>query len=326
VPFNRIPDPRLYSDRAYCLAQRFDLPAPPTPRPPAPGSLVLHCYLSGPFTSHHALSIRSALATQRPPFEVSLWVDELEPLERLLAGPELRETFEYSDRFNPGGSFVVRRLDWAELLADTPAAAIPLADNPVWRSNHFRHVIMAKLGGLYFDLDVVILRDLRGLLGAGVVYEWCGHPWANSAICSFSPRDSWKLLEEARRRFDAGECRRRNSTGKPDAFDPRELFDFRRPMPVEVLVLPVWLFDPVWPDVERHRVRFEAFLDSPVGELPGFRVEALQRPGPLELEDWWPGAYAYHWHNGWSIPIRPGSPAAVLWESLVRRGAGTPPG
>src|SRR6185369_14396594 len=127
-------------------------------------------------------------------------------------------------------------------------------------------------------------------LGAGVVYEWCGHPWANSAICSFSPRDARKLLEEARRRYDAGECRRRNSTGLPDAFHPRE--------------------------------RFEAFFDSPVGELPGFRLEALQRRGELELADWWPGAYAYHWHNGWSLPILPSSPADVLWKALERVGGG----
>jgi hypothetical protein len=167
---------------------------------------------------------------------------------------------------------------------------------------------------------MVILRDLRGLLGAGVVYEWCGHPWANSALCSFSPRDSRGLLAEARRRWDTGECRRRTSTGAPDAFHPRELFDFARPLPVDVLVLPVWLVDPLWPDVERGRARFESFFDRPAGELPGFLHLDSRRP--LELGDWWPGAYAYHWHNGWSLPIVPGSTAAVLWELLERVGGG----
>jgi hypothetical protein len=320
VPFNRIPDRRLYTDREYCLAARFDLPAPPAPRPPAAGSLILHCYLSGAFTRHHALSIRSALATQRPPFAVWLWLDEGEHMRGFSA--ELLEALEYSDRLGPGAALLVKRLDWQELAADTPAETIPLPANPVWRSNHFRHLVQAKHGGIYFDLDMVVLRDLRGLLGAGVVSEWCGHPWANSALCSFSPRDSRRLLEEARRRWDAGECRRRTSTGAPDAFHPRELFDFSKTLPVDVLVLPVWLFDPLWPDVERGRARFEAFFDRPAGELPGFSSWPPTRPP--ELADWWPGAYAYHWHNGWKLPISPGSTADVLWRALVRANPGPP--
>lgn len=318
MPFTRIPDRRLYTDREYCLGAGFDLPAPPAPRPPAPGSLILHCYLSGPFTRHHALSIRSALATQRPPFEVWLWLDGSDS-GALSRG--LGETLEYSDRFCPGGGLLVKRLDWEELAADTPADTIPLPRNPVWRSNHLRHYAQAKYGGIYFDLDVVALRDWRGLLGAGVVYEWCGHPWANTAICSFSPRDSRSLLAEARRRWDAGECRRRTTTSAPDCFHPRELFGFSRPMPVDVLVLPVWLFDPLWPDVERGRARFESFFDRPAGDLPGFRPEHLG-PGPLGFEDWWRGAYAYHWHNGWKLPIAPGSTADVLWKALERVGGG----
>ncbi len=165
------------------------------------------------------------------------------------------------------------------------------------RSNLLRHLAQAKHGGIYVDLDTVVLRDLRGLLGAGVVYQWCAHPWGNSAICAFSPRDSYRLLEECRRRIDAGEL---------DPFHPRTLFAFARELPgVDVLVLPVFLFDPLWPAAERREVRLEAFLDTPSAV-------------PLELSTFWPGAYCYHWHNGWQIPIAPGSPADLLWESLER--------
>ena len=292
MPFHFIPEPLLYTDRAYCLASGFELPTFP-----APGGLVVHLYLSGPFTRHHALCLWSLLATQRPPFAIWVWCDPDGPpaLSNVLTWVQ-----EYSDHFPPGAAVgaavVVRRLDWRELAAGTALEGCPLPDSPVTRSNYLRHLAMAQHGGIYVDFDCVALRDLRRFVGEGCVYQWALRPWANSAVCSFSPADSLRLLATVRARLDAGEI---------DAIRPARLFQFvrlDRELDVDVLVLPVFLFDPLWVEMDAGRARAEDFFEAPAP--------------PLTLADFWPGAYCYHWHNGWALPFARDSQADRLWRAL----------
>ena len=70
-----------------------------------------------------------------------------------------------------------------------------------------------------------------------------------------------------------------------------------------MFVLLSFAFDPVWiPHDTKQRVNdygntFDDF----------FRSRA-----PVLLKDFFPGAYAYDWHNRWTVPIEDGTAAARL--------------
>ncbi|MGY0036053.1 glycosyltransferase [Pedobacter sp. NJ-S-72] len=55
-------------------------------------------------------------------------------------------------------------------------------ENLAKRSDAFRFLVLYKYGGLYFDLDVMFLKDFGGLLDSEFCYAWETQPYANSAI------------------------------------------------------------------------------------------------------------------------------------------------
>ena len=101
------------------------------------------------------------------------------------------------------------------------------------RADGFRYIILYKYGGLYFDLDVLFLRDLAGLLEHEFSYAWEGQSYANSAILNLQQKSNLSkyLLEKS---ISQGTVL------------PWMIFNYEDPLLAEIFLLPCAFFDPVW--------------------------------------------------------------------------------
>ena len=163
----------------------------------------------------------------------------------------------------------------------TPLEAMPAIyrqrDRRVWRDGDlFRALVLHNYGGVYVDMDMVLLRSLGALLSQEFVYQWENydgayngalmHLWKGSdfarelihGIIEILPGDSNWGRANFRRAFDRG---------------------------VRITVFPSSFFDTEW----QADLHFEPFKKT---------------PGSAALYD---GAFAWHWHNRWDQPIQAGS-------------------
>jgi hypothetical protein len=279
-----LPDERLYLDAQYCLSflSELETPAEDDVSPGEP----FHFYWSGPFSTKQAFSVKSVLATQPNHGEVSLWLDaengypdhERNPILRSLADEISIRPFdpELESRGTP-------LEDQTDLQRDPDLLE---------RANLCRLVSLYKHGGVYLDLDTMLIRDLGELFSQpfmtdDLCYRWSAHlPYGNNAVLRFQreSENAWKLME---RSIEMGTC------------NPREVLLFEGAEDIDLTVLPCAFFDPLWPHFD-GQCRFEG---APFDTFDGFfrKFSWRFRPGSRanSYRAFFPGAFAYHWHNQW---------------------------
>lgn len=284
-----MPDDRLYTDYAHFCA-RFTWPI--GSREPAPAQpLLYHAIWSGRLTRHHELSLKSLLLTQSAPYEVWLW---LTPETEAANGPFLERLRSPAVRY--------RRFDLGPLAVGTPFEGredLLRRSYPVFTSDIGRLLIQWKYGGIYFDLDVLFLRDLRPLTNVEFVYRWSNQPYGNSAVMHYRPQ-SPTIAALIRRGCALGTC-----------YAPRLYqFDAINPLVTDLYVLPAFVFDPAW---------IAHDTQVPINAYSTNVTDFFLRQDPVTLETFYPSAYAYHWHNGWKRPITDGSIAGQLYREVCDR-------
>ena len=279
-----LPDERLYWDADHCLRFLRGLETPD--EEDAPTGELYHLYWSGPITNKHAFAIKSLLATQRHRGEVCLWLDA----ENGYPGHERNEALQ---PLLPEIS--VRPFDPVLECRDTPIedrTDLQEHPSPLERANLLRLVTLYKHGGVYLDLDTMLLRDLSDLfdqpfMTEDFTYRWSADlPYGNNAVLRFrrGSENAWKLLERSAKE---GSC------------NPRVVLRFDGAEEIDLTVLPCPFFDPLWPHAD-GKSRLE---NAPFDGFDGFfrKFGWRFRPGQDadSYRDFFPGAFAYHWHNGW---------------------------
>lgn len=281
-----LPDERLYSRTEYCLQYLRELNAETTKA----GLQTVeryHTYWHGAFSSKQAFAVKSFLATQDlNNSELWLWLDS----ENGYAG------YENNAHLKPFLSFIsVKHFD-----PDAEARDTPLAEKtelftrvaPTQRSDFLRHVALYKHGGTYVDIDTMFLRDMSPLLRNEHLhdefcYRWSAHlPYGNSAVLRLS-----QYSETARALlFKCGEV---------NSCRPMNVLRFEDNINLDLLVLPCTFFDPLW----SHHDRRDNYNDAPFDRFEGFFRKFgwrfKQNPAVRSYRDFFPGAFAYHWHNFW---------------------------
>jgi hypothetical protein len=279
-----LPDERLYWDADYCLRFLQDLETPDEDS--APEGEPYHMYWQGPFTTKQAFSVKSLLATQKRRGEVFLWLDP----EDGYPGHQQNELLR---SLAPDVS--VRPFHAAQECRGTPLEGrteLMEHASPLERANLLRLVTLYRYGGVYLDLDTMFLRDLSDLfhqpfMTDDFTYRWSADlPYGNNAVIRFcrGSENALKLLERGARE---GSC------------NPRVVLRFEGGEDIDLTVLPCAFFDPLWPHLD-GKSQLER---PPFDDFAGFfrKFSWRFRPGPDagSYRDFFPGAFAYHWHNNW---------------------------
>jgi hypothetical protein len=229
-----------------------------------------------PFGRKQALPIKAFLATQdRARCAATLWSDR-----------DLSD----NDWVQPLLPHITLKVyDAAAEACGTPLESHPRVyaqqDARAYRDGDlFRSLILYKYGGVYVDMDVVLLRSLGVFLDQEFVYQWdrfddmyvsalthvrAGSPFARELVEGLIVLRPGKYnwgRENIRRAFERGH---------------------------RITVFPSPFFDTDW---QAHST-FTPFANTP------------------ETADLYDGAFAWHWHNQWDAPIEPG----CKFERLERR-------
>jgi hypothetical protein len=248
------------------------------PDAPAPAPIVFHMYWreqrSGLFRRERrfgrkqALPVKAFFATQDlERCSLTIWSD------RDLSGNEWLRPF--------AGRIAFREYRPEREARGTALEAHPdvyrQQDRRVWRDGDlFRILVLHNYGGVYVDMDMVLLRGLGPLLDREFIYQWEDYDGVfNGALMHaragsrFAQELIAGVLEIPPGNFAWG----RDNLARAIA----------RGCPITVF--PAAFFDAEWQASER----FAAFHRT---------------PSSAELYD---GAFAWHWHNQWDAAIEPGS-------------------
>ena len=281
-------DDRLYSDTEHCLQFLRKLSGAYDGATPRTRELY-HMYWYGTFSLKQAFAVKSFLATQDlKSSELLLWLDGESGYAGYHENPLLKPYLPFLH---------VRRFDPTAEAPDTPLEGRPKLyhGSLAVRSDFFRFVVLYKYGGVYADMDTMFLRDMRILLRDGYFhdefcYRWSAHlPYGNTAVLRLRERSETAIALLAR-------C------GEVNSCHPRNVLQFSENKDLNLLVLPCPFFDPLWPHSDRQdryeAVPFHRFEDFFRRFGWWFRQNSTIR----SYRDFFPGAFAYQWHNCWNAP------------------------
>ena len=230
-----------------------------------------------PFGRKQALPIKAFFATQdRAACTLTLWSD------RDLSANEWLQPFL--------PSLTLRIYDAAAEVRGTPLEAYPKVyrqrDSRAYRDGDlFRILILYKYGGIYADMDTVLLRSLGVFLDQEFLYQWdrFDNMYAPALLrlrqgSAFAAELIQGLIEIPPGKYNWGRenMRRAIDRGRSITVFPSPFFNTE------------WQADPA----------FEPFKRTP------------------QSTNLYEGAFAWHWHNRWEQPIEPGSKFQLL-ESRI---------
>ncbi|WP_052496160.1 glycosyltransferase [Pedobacter lusitanus] len=187
--WKHISDRRLYTDNNYALEVleeniNFRLEPLTDHIQTHKEQITYHCYWHGNIGRKQAFSIKSFLCTQDlTRCRVILWLDADNGYHNHEKNPILKEILHLIE---------VKIYDPYQEIKNTPwknkKELVNEPENLAKRSDAFRFLILYKYGGVYFDLDVMFLKDFSSLLESEFCYAWETQPYANSAILSLKSK------------------------------------------------------------------------------------------------------------------------------------------
>ena len=173
----------------------------------------------------------------------------------------------------------VRHWDYQEQVRGTPLENVhePSHDD-VSFSDWVRTILLHNYGGVYFDLDVVFLRNLQPLLSQQFWYRWSCWDYPNTAVFHLKAHsiESATLMQY----------------GHKGNFHPRKLGEIADSHKLNITMFNCVFFDPLW--------RWFDCDEMPLFHRPEFTnfMKDSRWANPVS-DNFFPGAFAHHWHNQW---------------------------
>lgn len=263
--------------------------------------LLAHTFWHGELDEKQLFSIKSFICTQdMNKFEVLIWMDGDEWYKKALDNKELQQLIKLSK-----GKIKLKKWNFLEEIKGTPFQRIKWYFN--WNkllpavADDFRIIALYKYGGLYFDLDIMFVKDFTPLLLRDeFVYAWEHQPFANSALLYL--RQGSYLSQQLAKIM----IRKKSS-------QPWALFQYKIKSLAPLMVYPCSMFDPLWTGYEEG---------MPLKEFEDFFQELndnfIQNERIESYKDFFPGIYAYHWHNCWKVKVHQNSYFRMFDEEFNR--------
>jgi len=280
--WKHLKDQKLYNDNDYAieiLKQGIDLSADGFDDDYlTEANIVYHCYWFGVLGRKQIFSIKSLLCTQdMAKCKVILWLDVNSGSQHYLNNTLLKEIARFVQIKFYDPVIEVMGTPW-ENNVEIPANLSDLVE----RADAFRFLILYKYGGVYFDLDIMFLKDIRPLLNREFCYAWEKQSYANSAVLNLTARSdiSTYLLKKAIQIKVAS---------------PWKIFIYDDLLLKGLFVFPCAFFDPVWQGISLEKVPFNDFGSF----FKQFDHQFINKLDICSYRDFFPGCYTYHWHNQW---------------------------
>lgn len=246
---------------------------------------IIHRFWSGDFNDRKLhMSLQSALCTQRNA-RVILWTPTLPPVQNNISSLaiDIRSTTE----------------ELVHLASSSPlhscSNALRDSSNVVAYSDLVRFVALYFYGGIYADVDMVFLKDMRSFHGHSFAFKWdLNVDYYNTAVMGL-PRHSAvvpKIIAHFGGRCDP-------ATFWPETINTALGCNGKIMICPDLIMMPTALFAPVsapvanyqWQNNEEWNVRLHTTTDW-----------FFNQPRMWDsLDHFYPGAYTFHWHNQWKL-------------------------
>ena len=158
-------------------------------------------------------------------------------------------------------------------------------------SDLIRFMALYFYGGIYADADVIFMKDMRDLHGLAFAYKWDRNVlYYNTAVMGLPVKSP--IVLQIMEHFKS--C-------NADTFFPtriHEALSCGSGVCKELIMMPTALFSPVsapqsnwqWQSNELHEI----------GTSTSWFFNQQRR---WDIDHFFPGAYTFHWHNRWNMPI-----------------------
>jgi len=243
--------------------------------------IIAHTFWQGEIDIKQIFCLKSFIGTQNMnTFEIWLWLDE-NSYKLALRNTELLD-FQKKCK----NKIILKRWNVYFEIKNTPFEKITWyfkwERSLPYIADDFRIISLYKYGGLYFDMDIMFCKDLSSLIIRNeFVYAWEKQPFANNAIL-FLRKDSHIANEIAKLMI------------KNKSSQPWSIFNYKNKSLSKLTVYPCSLFDPLW----------NGYIEGmPLHDFNDFFREFDNDFKKSDLiksyKNFFPGIFAYHWHNMW---------------------------
>jgi len=248
-------------------------------------NIEFHAFWIGDFGRKQSLPIKSFFATQTDNFaKLNLWSTQD------LSKNEFLKPFKDKIKFRHWNPIEEAKGTLIENLSDLKAS-----DSRRWVDGDlFRLLVLHKYGGVYFDMDVVFLRDFTPLLDQEFMYKWGPENMINGAIMH--------LKKESKLTFDLlNELSKRRAIPNSTCWG-NDTYMSVRSFNKNWTIFPAAFFNSEWvitPDFYK--------------KYPGMAVGRLEPFKKCEQSFYlFEGAFSWHWHGRWDESIEDGSKWQIL--------------
>lgn len=170
-----------------------------------------------------------------------------------------------------------------------------------YKTDIFKPTILSIYGGMYTDLDTLMLRDVRDIKISNWSSKWGTDPYMECCILKLEKgSDVYQnmFLNDPQNI----QCFLNLKNELPQAFSYN--YDNLR-----ITSLPSTFFDMIWTNKDTELSFF------PINDFCKFFEETNKE---ITMDNFFKGCFAYHWHNFWNAPELKNSPAGRLNADIDR--------
>lgn len=250
-----------------------------------------HCFWIGDFGRKQALPIKSFFATQSlENARLNLWSTQDLTNNIFLSQFKEKITFRKWDPVAEAKGTILENLPH-----------LKASDERFWVDGDlFRLLVLHKYGGVYFDMDVVFLRDFSPLLNQEFMYKWgVEKNMINGAVMHLEKNSqlSADLLYELSRRHPTPQT---TAWGNDVYVAVHQKKDFT--------VFPAAFFNTEW-----------SVTPDSYHKYPGLSSGRLEPFKKCEQSSYlFEEAFSWHWHGRWQEEIEEGSKWQILEERVEK--------
>ena len=247
--------------------------------------VIFHCFWNGVLNEKHYISILSCYifnVKNHPNRKIYLWTDEQinqnEWFERIAEICEIK-LFNYEEEIKETFFEIYK----------------PKFSSPAYsyRTDLIRYILLYKYAGVWFDLDIIFLRDcsplFRNFSEEICVYNWAEQPHPNGAYFQNLVPNNQKF-----KNFVENLIVRGRGFGFQESFLTFET-------QVDLLVLPAAWFDPCF------CLDFDGSFDRLPNGGPDLKCFFKKTSKDVTIDNFSQGSFCYHWHNQWYDTYENGS-------------------